>query len=66
MLCLAEVMIFGNSFHYDTAIGMLLRMPPTNVNRLALIQQNHGSETAVSILSSFQFYTGQEEDFIVS
>lgn len=62
VLCLAEVMIFGNSFRYDSAIGMLLRMPPTNVNKLALIQKNQGSGTAVSILSSFQFDAGQEEE----
>ncbi len=66
MLCLAEVMVFGNSFHYNTAIGKLLRMPPTDINRLALIQQNRGTKTAVSILSDFQFAAGDEENFIVS
>lgn len=59
-------MVFGTAFQYDLAIGKLLKLKPTDVNRLAIVQHNVGDDVAKTKFSNFKFYAGPTEENTVS
>lgn len=59
ILSLAEVEVYGNSFSFDSAFGDLFGIPPTNINKIAFVQD--ADATIKSELSSFQVVTNPTE-----
>jgi hypothetical protein len=66
-LCLAEVQVYGSSYQFDFPIGEILNFPADlEVNRIAFVQDQNGSEHESSIIKSISLYDSDREDIKVS
>ena len=66
VLSLAEVQVFGNTYHFDVPLGQIFRFSNDYVNRLAIVQDYSQVDKETCLIKDLSFYMNPNFESMVT